>query len=77
MPVSHLLMGAPARRERLRSNALSFRPREVAALEATVEKTQREIAMRTMSPPMSPEELTQKHGSFWNVVSQEMRHPAR
>eukprot|EP00971_Amphidinium_carterae_P191775 3805073-Amphidinium_carterae.1 len=68
MAVSHLLMGAPARRERLRSKALSFRPREVAALEATVEKTQREIAMRTMSPPLSPKELTERHGSLWNVV---------
>eukprot|EP00971_Amphidinium_carterae_P255408 5070400-Amphidinium_carterae.1 len=66
IPLPHLLMGAPPRRAKLARKALSYRPQDIPALQAALEKTMIEVERKCMDGPFTEEAINAMFGSLWN-----------
>eukprot|EP00971_Amphidinium_carterae_P078554 1554105-Amphidinium_carterae.1 len=66
IPLPHLLMGAPPRRAKLARKALSYRPQDIPALQAALEKTMIEVDRKCMDGPFTEEAINAMFGSLWN-----------
>eukprot|EP00971_Amphidinium_carterae_P053788 1059339-Amphidinium_carterae.1 len=62
----HLLMGAPPRRAQLARKALSYRPQDIPALQAALDKTMLEVDRSCMEGPYTETEVNAIFGCHWN-----------
>eukprot|EP00971_Amphidinium_carterae_P051283 1009683-Amphidinium_carterae.1 len=62
----HLLMDAPPRRAQLVRKAMSYRPQDIPALQAALDKTMQEVNRNCMEGPCTEEELNARFGFHWN-----------
>eukprot|EP00971_Amphidinium_carterae_P270843 5374493-Amphidinium_carterae.1 len=66
IPLQHLLMGAPPRREQLAQKVLRFRPQDIPAVRAALAKTMTEVERHCMSGPYTEKDISDMFGAHWN-----------
>ena len=69
MTFEEFVTSAPSRRETLKNRLIKeSKSAKQHILQAVHQKTQEEVKGGTMGPPMSEDEVTAKHGPYWNAV---------